>query len=59
MTRKVFIKLMGLFVLLLVFQAVVMEVAMRRLPGRNASLWSGVVALAAALPLAGWAALRG
>ena len=49
---------MGLFVLLLVFQAVVMEVAMRRLPGRNASLWSGVVALAAALPLAGWAALR-
>ncbi len=58
LTRKVFIKLMGLFVLLLVFQAVVMEVAMRRLPGRNASLWSGVVALAAALPLAGWAALR-
>ena len=58
MTRKVFIKLTGLFVVLLVFQAVVMELAARRLPGRNATLWSGVIALAAVLPLAGWAALR-
>ena len=57
MTRKVFIKLMGLFVLVLVLQAVVMEV-LTRLPGPNASLWSGLIALAVVLPLAAWSALR-
>ena len=68
MTRKVFIKLMGLFVLLLVFHTVVMELVFRRLAahtgdetlpslGRQA-LWSGLIALGVALPLAGWVALR-
>ena len=68
MTRKVFIKLMGLFVLLLVFHTVVMELVFRRLAARTAdeslhslgreALWSGLIALAVALPLAGWVALR-
>ena len=58
LTRKIFIKLMGLFVLVLVLQAVVMEVVVTRLPGRNATLWSGLIALAVVLPLAVWAALR-
>ena len=55
MTRKVFTKLMALFVLLLVFQTVVMELVLRRmvehtagttlhLLGREA-LWSGLIAL--------------
>ena len=66
MTRKVFIKLMGLFVLLLVFQTVAMELILRRFVERTAgtpahffdreSLWSGLIALAVALPLAAWAA---
>ena len=66
MTRKVFIKLLGLFVLLLVFQTVAMELILRifmeRVPddmlhrlGREA-LWSGLIALLVALPLAAWAA---
>jgi two-component system phosphate regulon sensor histidine kinase PhoR len=65
-TRKVFIKLMGLFVLLLVFQTVAMELILRRFVERTAgtpahffdreSLWSGLIALAVALPLAAWAA---
>jgi two-component system, OmpR family, phosphate regulon sensor histidine kinase PhoR len=65
-TRKVFIKVMGLFVLLLVFQMVAMEVILRRFVERAAgtslhffdreSLWSGLIALAVALPLAAWAA---
>lgn len=58
MTRKVFIKLMGLFFLVLVLQAVVMEVVVTRLPGQNAPLWSGLIALAVVLPLAAWSALR-
>jgi len=65
-TRKVFFKLMGLFVLLLVFQTVAMELILRRFVGNAAgatshfldrqSLWSGLIALAVALPLAAWAA---
>jgi len=68
LTRKVFIKLMGLFVLLLVFHTVVMELVFRRLAAHSAdeslhslgreALWSGLIALAVALPLAGWVALR-
>jgi two-component system, OmpR family, phosphate regulon sensor histidine kinase PhoR len=58
LTRKVFIKLMGLFVLLLVFQMLVMEVVFRLLAVDHAALWSGLIALAVALPLAAWAALR-
>ena len=67
LTRKVFIKLIGLFVLLLVFHTVVMEIVFHRLAsgtgavlpsvGREA-LWSGLVTLAAALVLAGWVAWR-
>jgi two-component system, OmpR family, phosphate regulon sensor histidine kinase PhoR len=65
-TGKVFFKLMGLFVLLLVFQTVAMELIFRRFVERSAagtlhlldreSLWSGLIALAVALPLAVWAA---
>jgi two-component system phosphate regulon sensor histidine kinase PhoR len=58
LTRKVFIKLMGLFVVVLVLQAVVMEVVVTVLPGRNARIWSGLIALAVVLPLAAWSALR-
>lgn len=66
MTRKVFAKLLGLFVLLLVFQAVVMELILRRFVEHTAgetlhvlvreALWSGAIALVIALPLAAWAA---
>ena len=67
MTRKVFYKLLGLFSLLLVFQAAVMELflhqalaqaAVSSLPvqGREAIL-SGVAALLVALPLAAWFSL--
>ncbi len=66
MTRKVFAKLLALFVLLLVFQAVVMEIVLRRFVEHTAgeslpvlvreALWSGAIALAIALPLAAWAA---
>ena len=67
MTRKVFLKLLGLFLLLLVFQTVAMEVILRhfmehlapeilqRLVGE--AMWSGVLALLVALPLAAWVAL--
>lgn len=66
MTRKVFTKLLALFVLLLVFQMVAMELIFRSLTvhasddslprlGREA-LWSGLIALAVAIPLAAWAA---
>jgi two-component system, OmpR family, phosphate regulon sensor histidine kinase PhoR len=65
-TRKVFIKLMGLFVLLLVFQTVAMELILRRFVEHTAgrtlhffdreSVWSGLIALGVALPLAAWAA---
>jgi two-component system phosphate regulon sensor histidine kinase PhoR len=64
--RKVFTKLLGLFVLLLVFHTVVMELVFSRmvhdraaesLPalGREALL-SGLIALAVALPIAAWVA---
>ena len=78
MTSKVFTKLLGLFVLLLVFQTVVMEFVFRSFvsaslvsanpTGATASetfhrlafeaLWSGLIALAVALPLAGWVSGR-
>ena len=68
MTSKVFFKLLALFVLLLVFHTVVMEIvfhsmmektvgATLRQLGREA-FWSGAIALAVALPLAAWAASR-
>ena len=67
MTRKVFYKLLGLFAVLLVFHAVVMELlfhrvvanaAVRSLPvlGREALL-SGVAAILIALPMAAWFSL--
>lgn len=66
MTRKVFTKLLGLFVLLLVFQTVAMELILRRFMVHldpetlhrldREALWSGLIALAVALPLAAWAA---
>jgi two-component system, OmpR family, phosphate regulon sensor histidine kinase PhoR len=56
--RKIFIKLMGLFILLLIFQTAVMEVVFRKLAVHHAALWSGVFGLIAAVPLAGWAAIR-
>ena len=67
MTRKVFTKLLGLFVLLLVFHTVVMELVFRGLAQRTAgellhslgrqALWSGFIALLVALPVASWAAI--
>ena len=57
MTRKIFAKLLGLFVLLLVFHAVVTEIVFRRV-AHHAVLWSALIALAIALPLAGWVAYR-
>ena len=66
MTRKVFIKLLGLFFLLLVFQTVAMELLLRvfmvQVPDEllhrldREALWAGLIALAVALPLAVWAA---
>ncbi len=66
MTRKVFFKVMGLFVLLLVLQTVAMELILRRFVEHTASaplhlldrklLWAGLISLAVALPLAAWAA---
>jgi two-component system phosphate regulon sensor histidine kinase PhoR len=68
LTPRVFTKLLGLFVLLLVFQTAVMEFVFRGLVERNAgdtfhrlareTLLSGLIALALALPLAAWAARR-
>lgn len=68
MTPRVFTKLLGLFVLLLVFQTLVMEFVFRSLVERNAgstflrlvheALWSGLIALAVAIPVAAWAARR-
>jgi two-component system phosphate regulon sensor histidine kinase PhoR len=63
-----FTKLLGLFVLLLVFQTLVMEFVFRRLVERSVgdtfhrlaheALWSGLIALAVAIPVAAWAARR-
>ena len=68
MTHRFFTKLLGLFVLLLVVHTLVMEFVFHsmmeqtgertlRLMGREA-LWSGLVALAVAIPLAAWVANR-
>ena len=68
MTRKVFYKLLGLFALLLVFHAVVMEMFFHRIVesssmgslhvlGRE-TLLSGVAAVLVALPLAAWFSLN-
>jgi two-component system phosphate regulon sensor histidine kinase PhoR len=66
LTGKVFSKLLGLFVLLLLFQTVAMELILRRFIQHLApdslhrlgdeALWSGLIALGVALPLAAWAA---
>jgi two-component system phosphate regulon sensor histidine kinase PhoR len=66
LTRKVFIKLMALFVLLLVFQTVMMELILHHMlehsPGDTLpiasrdALWASLLALLVALPLAAWAA---
>ena len=68
MTRKVFLKLLGLLILLLVINAVIMEVVLRRLAPAAASetlralsrspLWAALITLAIALPLAAWVAWR-
>ena len=67
LTRKIFFKLMGLFVLLLAFHTVVMEIVFHRLASKTGAtlpsigteaLWTGLIALAVALLLAGWVALR-
>jgi two-component system phosphate regulon sensor histidine kinase PhoR len=67
LTPKVFTKLLGLFVLLLVFHTVVMELLFRHFTARAAGLsfpmlgreaiWSGLIALGVALPVAAWIAL--
>lgn len=67
MTRKVFYKLLGLFSLLLVFHAVVMELFFRQIVENSAVssipvlgrqvLLSGLAAILVALPLAAWFSL--
>lgn len=66
MTPRIFSRLLGLFVLLLVFHTVVMELILRRLAERTGGptlralgsemLWSGLIALCVALPIAAWIA---
>jgi two-component system phosphate regulon sensor histidine kinase PhoR len=66
LTPKVFTKLLGLFVLLLVFQTAVMEFVFRGMVVSSAgvtfrlmahdALWAGLIALALALLVAAWAA---
>ena len=67
MTRKVFTRLLGLFVLLLAFHTAVMEIVFRRMAAHSAgetlsrigqeAVWSGVIALLVALPVAAWVAI--
>ncbi len=57
MTRKIFMKLMGLFVLLLLIQAVAADMVFRRAP-RHAAMWVALIALATAVTLAAWVAWR-
>ncbi len=66
--RKVFTKLMALFVLLLLFETAAMEIILRRMMEHSAgetlhrlgreAIWSGLIALLVALPIAAWAASR-
>jgi len=66
LTPKVFTKLLGLFVLLLVFQTAVMEFVFRGMVVNRAgvtirliaheALWAGLIALALALVVAFWVA---
>jgi two-component system phosphate regulon sensor histidine kinase PhoR len=68
MTSKVFVKLLGLFILLLVFHTLVMEVLFHRFVEHTAggmlravapeAFWAGLIALAIALVLAAWVAAR-
>ena len=68
MKRKVFAKLMALFVLLLLFETAAMEIILRRMMERSAgealhglgreAILSGFIALLVALPIAAWAASR-
>ncbi|HEY2859796.1 MAG TPA: ATP-binding protein [Terracidiphilus sp.] len=67
MTRKVFTKLLGLFVLLLAFHTIVMELVFRVMMARASKdmlhrhgwelLWSGLIALLLALPVAAWVSI--
>ncbi len=67
MTRKVFTRLLGLFVLLLAFHTAVMEIVFRHMAAHSAgetlsrigqeALWSGVIALLVALPVAAWVSI--
>ncbi|MGO8760167.1 MAG: sensor histidine kinase [Terracidiphilus sp.] len=57
MTRTVFVKLLGLLLLLLAVQAGVAEIlALGDVP--HAALWSALIAMAAAVPIAAWTAAR-
>jgi two-component system phosphate regulon sensor histidine kinase PhoR len=66
LTPRIFTRLLGLFVLLLMFQAVVMELILRRLTEHPAGptwralggemLWSGLISLCLALLAAAWIA---
>jgi two-component system phosphate regulon sensor histidine kinase PhoR len=68
LTPKVFTRLLGLFVLLLVFQTAVMEFVFRRLVEHRTgetfhllvheAIYAGLIALLVALPLAAWVASR-
>ncbi len=66
MKHKFFTKLLALFVLLLLFQTLIMELVLHgllwrtgafHLPGGEA-IWSGLIALAVAIPLSAWVASR-
>ncbi|MFZ0396126.1 MAG: HAMP domain-containing protein, partial [Terracidiphilus sp.] len=67
MTRKVFTRLLGLLVLLLAFHTAVMEIVFRRMAEHTAgetlsrigeeALWSGLIALLVALPVAAWVSM--
>ena len=68
LTRKVFTKLLGLFVLLLVFHTVVMEIVFRHMVEHTdaetshrlvrVAMLAGTIAFMVALPLAAWVASR-
>jgi two-component system phosphate regulon sensor histidine kinase PhoR len=68
LTHKFFTKLLGLFILLLVFHTLMMEFVFHSLVEQTAgrtlhalgreALWSGLIALAIAIPLAAWVASR-